>query len=187
VICEFCDREFDPIATRWLCPWCHCKAHCCDGAPLPERRTTMGTRTGIDCVGVTIVFFCHDGHGRLLMGKRTDQCRDEHGCWDPGGGELEFGATPESTLKAEVHEEYRTEILAHSFLGYRNVLRLHNGARTHWLALDFEVLVDPATVRNGEPLKMSEVKFFPFDALPSPLHSQMRAAWGRYRGEIAIT
>jgi hypothetical protein len=34
--CDYCNREFDPIATRWLCPHCHMKANCCDGAPLPS-------------------------------------------------------------------------------------------------------------------------------------------------------
>lgn len=34
--CDFCGREFDPISTRWLCPHCHMKANCCDGAPLPD-------------------------------------------------------------------------------------------------------------------------------------------------------
>ncbi|MGH3767942.1 MAG: hypothetical protein ACRDTX_22810 [Pseudonocardiaceae bacterium] len=24
--CEYCGRGFDPVATRWLCPWCHQKA-----------------------------------------------------------------------------------------------------------------------------------------------------------------
>jgi hypothetical protein len=33
--CDFCGEEFDPIATRWLCPHCHGKANCCNGAPLP--------------------------------------------------------------------------------------------------------------------------------------------------------
>ena len=32
--CDYCDKEFDPISTRWLCPHCHMKANCCDGAPL---------------------------------------------------------------------------------------------------------------------------------------------------------
>ncbi|HET8665663.1 MAG TPA: hypothetical protein VFM08_15205 [Nocardioides sp.] len=32
--CDYCGEEFDPIATRWLCPHCHMKANCCDGAPL---------------------------------------------------------------------------------------------------------------------------------------------------------
>ena len=34
VPCDFCGLEFDPISTRWLCPHCHMKANCCDGAPL---------------------------------------------------------------------------------------------------------------------------------------------------------
>jgi hypothetical protein len=34
--CDYCGKTFDPIATRWLCPHCHMKANCCDGAPLPE-------------------------------------------------------------------------------------------------------------------------------------------------------
>jgi hypothetical protein len=33
--CDYCGKEFDPISTRWLCPHCHAKANCCDGAPLP--------------------------------------------------------------------------------------------------------------------------------------------------------
>ena len=32
--CVNCGAEFDPIKYRWLCPTCHFKAECCDGAPL---------------------------------------------------------------------------------------------------------------------------------------------------------
>jgi len=39
VPCDYCGVEFDPIATRWLCPHCHMKANCCDGAPLAVCRT----------------------------------------------------------------------------------------------------------------------------------------------------
>ena len=35
--CDYCGKQFNPIATRWLCPHCHMKANCCDGAPLAER------------------------------------------------------------------------------------------------------------------------------------------------------
>jgi hypothetical protein len=40
VPCDYCGVEFDPIATRWLCPHCHMKANCCDGAPLDLCGTT---------------------------------------------------------------------------------------------------------------------------------------------------
>jgi hypothetical protein len=41
VPCDYCGSEFDPIATRWLCPHCHMKANCCDGAPLAVCGTTQ--------------------------------------------------------------------------------------------------------------------------------------------------
>ena len=35
--CDYWGQAFDPISTRWLCPHCHMKANCCDGAPLADR------------------------------------------------------------------------------------------------------------------------------------------------------
>jgi hypothetical protein len=46
---------------------------------------------GIDYVGITTVFFCHDGKGNFLFHKRSNKCRDEHGRWDLGSGKLEHG------------------------------------------------------------------------------------------------
>ena len=31
--CDFCGAPYDPVSTRWLCPNCHMKTNCCDGAP----------------------------------------------------------------------------------------------------------------------------------------------------------
>jgi hypothetical protein len=31
--CDFCGTPYDPVSTRWLCPNCHMKTNCCDGAP----------------------------------------------------------------------------------------------------------------------------------------------------------
>ena len=127
---------------------------------------------GTDFTGVTTVFFCHDGEGNVLLGKRSKQCRDEHGCWDPGGGGLKFGVPVIDNLKREVREEYCTDILDYEFLGYRDVHREHNGNKTHWIALDFKVLIDKSKVQNGEPHKAEEIKWFNINNLPTPLHSQ---------------
>jgi ADP-ribose pyrophosphatase YjhB (NUDIX family) len=40
------------------------------------------------------------------MHCRSKNCRDEQGCWDCGGGSMEFGETFEETVKREVEEEY---------------------------------------------------------------------------------
>lgn len=34
---------------------------------------------GIDFIGITCVFYCHDGQGNFLMHKRSKNCRDEIG------------------------------------------------------------------------------------------------------------
>jgi len=130
-------------------------------------------KKGFDYTGVSIVFLCHDGKGNYLLNKRGKNCRDEHGCWDPGGGGLEFGDTVIDTLKKEVSEEYCTDIISHEFLGYRDVHREHDGRKTHWVALDFKVLVDRKKVKNGEPNKFDEIGWFRKEDWPDPMHSAM--------------
>ena len=129
-------------------------------------------KRGEDYTGVAVVYFCHDGNGNFLLNKRGINCRDEHGTWDPGGGGIEFGDTVENSLKKEIKEEYCTDVISYEFLGFRDVHREHNGKKTHWIALDFKVLVDRNKVGNGEPHKFDAVEWFTLNNLPTPLHSQ---------------
>jgi hypothetical protein len=64
------------------------------------------------------------------------------------------------------------DVLASQFLGYRDIHREHNGDYTHWIALDFKVLVDRDKVQNGEPHKFDAVEWFTLDTIPSPVHSK---------------
>lgn len=135
---------------------------------------------GIDYPGISLVFFCHDGEGNFLLSKRSQNCRDEHGTWDPGGGALELGESVDDRLAQEIREEYCTKILEQEFLGYIDVHRENNGAPTHWLGLFFKVLVDRSLVKNGEPKKFDEIDWFRLDDLPSPLHSQFPTALKKF-------
>jgi len=137
-------------------------------------------RKGIDCIGVTVTYLCHDGVGSYLLQKRSENCRDEHGTWDGGGGAVELHDTVENTLRKEIREELCTDVLDYEFLGYRDVHREHRGEKTHWIAIDFKVLVDREKVQNGEPHKFDEIAWFRLDALPSPLHSQLPNALRLY-------
>jgi len=141
-------------------------------------------KKGEDFTGVTIVYLCHDGKGNILLNKRSDKCRDEHGTWDPGGGGLEFGDTVIDTLKKEIREEYCTDVLGYEFLGYRDVHRENAGRKTHWIALDFKVLIDRDKIRNGEPHKFDAVEWFRVDKLPTPLHSQFPKFLQLYKDKL---
>jgi 8-oxo-dGTP diphosphatase len=120
---------------------------------------------------VSCVFVCHDGRGRVLLARRGAGARDEPGPWDTGAGALEHGESFEDAVRREVREEYSTEPLDVETIGVRNVLR----GGSHWVAVVNAVRVDPAAVAIGEPHKFDELGWFPLDALPAPLHSQLQA------------
>ncbi|PIR87827.1 MAG: RNA pyrophosphohydrolase [Candidatus Harrisonbacteria bacterium CG10_big_fil_rev_8_21_14_0_10_45_28] len=129
-------------------------------------------KKGIDFIGVCVVYFCHDGAGKFVMAKRSQNARDEHGRWDIGGGGIEHGESVTETLKKEIMEEYCADILNQEFLGYRDVHRIHNGEITHWIALDFKILVDPNKVKIGEPHKFDDIGWFSLEDYPENCHSQ---------------
>ncbi len=141
-------------------------------------------KQGVDYPGVTIVYFCHDGQGNFIMAKRSTLARDELGAWDIGGGALDFGVSVEETLRKEIKEEYSTDVKAFAFLGYRDVHRSYISHKTHWVALDFKVLIDPGKVANGEPHKFDDVQMFTFDTMPNPIHSQLPEFLKLYRAKL---
>lgn len=149
-------------------------------APTAVRRGP-----GVDYPGVALVYFCHDGEGKFLMALRSEQSRDEQGRWDIGGGALDFGDTVEATLAREIGEEYCTDVLDATFLGYRDVHRTHAGTPTHWVALDFAVRVDPAKARIGEPHKFDGLGWFTLDTIPERTHSQFPTFLDLYRDRLS--
>ena len=145
---------------------------------------TQKLQKGVDYTGISIVYFCHDGKRNFLMARRSQNSRDEHGKWDIGGGGLEFRSSVEETLKKEIKEEYCTDVLSFEFLGFRDVHREHDSKRTHWVALDFKVLVDSSKVKNGEPHKFDEIKWFTLVKKPENLHSQLPVFFDKYKDRL---
>lgn len=139
---------------------------------------------GIDYIGITVSYMCHDGNGNFVMSKRGQNCRDERGTWDFGGGGIDFGDTAEQTLLKELKEEYCVDPINYEFLGYYDLFREHEGKKTHWLALNFLVLVDPSQVQNGEPHKFDEVRWVRLDNLPQPLHPAMNLFIDKYKDKL---
>lgn len=151
---------------------------------MQKEARGKNLKKGTDHIGVCVVYFCHDGNGRFLMGKRSNNARDEHGRWDIGGGAVEFAESVEETLRKEIREEYSTDVLASEFLGFRDVHREHEGVQTHWVALDFKVRVDPDKVTNGEPHKFDEVRWFTTMPTDEEVHSQIPRFLTLYRNKL---
>lgn len=129
---------------------------------------------GISFTGVTTVFLCHDGNGKLFLTKRSKNTRDEHGRWDPGGGGLKHGQAVEENMRRELKEEYNVDPIRTDFLGYFDAFRTSpTGLPTHWLAMCFAVQVDPTKIKINEPEMVDDSGWFTVDNLPSPMHSQL--------------
>jgi len=128
-------------------------------------------KQGVDYIGVTVVFFCHDGKGNILLNKRSNKCRDEKGRWDCGGGAIKFGESFEQAVRREIKEEYRTGVKKLQFLYVRNMLRIDDKIKTHWIGIVFAALVDPKKVKIGVPKKIDQIGWFKLSNLPKPLHS----------------
>ena len=130
-------------------------------------------KPGIDYVGVCTMFVCYDIEGRVLMHQRGPECRDEHGRWCGGAGQLEHGEQWADCVAREVREEYGVEPVAFDFCGVTNVIRESPDGPTHWVALLFAVFIDePERVAIQEPGKMTALAWFSRHALPSLRHSQ---------------
>lgn len=146
---------------------------------------TLRTHKGVSFVGISTVFLCHDGKGKIFLAKRSKNARDEHGRWDPGAGGLKHGFTLAENVTRELMEEYNSSPLDITFMGHREVFReLDDGTPTHWLAFDYVVLVDPGQTNINEPDMFDDSGWFARDNLPSPLHSQLEVFLAKYSDEL---
>ncbi len=142
---------------------------------------------GVDFVGITTCFICHDGNGRVLLAKRSENARDEKGTWEIGGGGLDFGVTAIDNASREIEEEFATTPKEISFLGYRDIFRkLEDGTPTHWVGIDFLALLHPAETRINEPHKFTDLGWFEPSNFPEPLHSQIRTTILKYASQLGM-
>jgi len=142
---------------------------------------------GVSFVGVTTCFLMYDETGEFFMAKRSKNARDENGRWEIQGGGLKWGQTAEENMIREMREESGAEAQKIDFLGYRDVFRtLDDGTPTHWIALDFAVLVDKDKVKITEPDMFDDSGWFTLGNQPSPLHSQHKTLINKHRDKLKI-
>lgn len=142
-----------------------------------QKYEEIDLKRGVDYIGVTVVFFCHDGKGKYLLHRRSKKCRDEIGNWDPGGGAMEHGESFEEAVMREIKEEYSVVPKKLRHVGVWNVVRKIKGGKTHWVAVIFKAEVDSKKVAIGDPEKMDEIGWFEENKWPAPLHSKFNEIW----------
>ena len=138
-------------------------------------------KPGLDYIGISTAFICHDGNGRFLLGKRSKNCRDEQGAWEFGGGVLEFGFTLEENVLREIKEEYGCEGTIEEELPPITLFRNSEGEKTHWVTIPYIVRVNPSKAKLNEPESQDEIGWFRLDEFPQPFHTGATSIFEAYR------
>ena len=125
-------------------------------------------KPGLDYIGVSVGALIFNDKNQVLLTKRSQQAKNERGCWEAPGGVVNFGETLEAAIRREMKEELGVEI---------EILKQHPAKnhllpeeKQHWDASLFE-----AKHKSGEKPKILElekcdaISWFDLDKLPSPL------------------
>ena len=122
-----------------------------EGTSMPQRPQ----------VGVGVIV--RKGDCILLM-KRQNSHGD--GTWSMPGGHLEYGESPEECAIREVEEEVGVQISGPVFRTITNDIFEHEGK--HYVTIWMEGRYVSGEARVNSAREMSEVGWFPWNALPTP-------------------
>ena len=125
-------------------------------------------KKGIDYIGVFAGAIIFNDKGEIFLSKRSQNTKNEKGCWETPGGSVELGETLEQATKREIMEEYGAEIeIIEQWPASDHLIP---DEKQHWVATIFL-----AKFKSGqepkimEPDKCDEIGWFNLKELPTPL------------------
>jgi len=124
-------------------------------------------KPGRDFVGVGVGVMVRNEGGEMLLGLRTENCRNEAGKWTAPGGCVEFGETLFDCAKRETREEAGIEVEP---LRLMHVIdHILPDEKQHWVNPLIEARLVSGKPKVTEPHKLKEWRWFPLDKPPENL------------------
>lgn len=162
---------------------CDCRCHVYEAqAPVASAKHARQLIKGVDHVGIAVSFFCHDGNGNALLGKRGPGSLVEIDKWDIGAGSVDHGISVVDTIHKEIKEEYSAEVKHIQLLGFRDIFTETTEGKMHWVTIDHVVQIGTefANLELDEQRRpvLNDLKWFPINQLP-PL-TEMYSQFSRW-------
>ena len=124
-------------------------------------------KKGIDFIGIGCGALIFNDKNEVLLLKRTLNTRNEAGFWSKPGGGVEFGEKVEDAVKREIKEELGVDIELVKFLGFTN--HILESEKQHWIAFNYLAKIVGGELKNLEPKKHEEIKWFCLKDLPEKI------------------
>lgn len=135
-------------------------------------------KIGRDYVGVGQGILIFNDNNRVLLMKRGKKAKNEVGWWTKPGGEIEYGETAMESVKREIKEELDVEVEIWGYCMHTD--HIIKDDNQHWLAINFLGRIKSGELKNMEPHKCDELKWFNLNNLPEKLVQTTREAIENY-------
>jgi 8-oxo-dGTP diphosphatase len=135
-------------------------------------------KPGIDYIGVGCGPLIVNEKGETLLLKRGPGSKNDAGVWNKPGGTVEFSESIEDAIKRETKEEVGVDIEIIGYLRHTDQRLPKEGQ--HWVAINCVARIIAGVPKIMEPDKISELRWFPLDAPPSPLAQTTSEAIAEY-------
>lgn len=125
-------------------------------------------KKGIDYIGVGVGAIIFNDKGEIFLSKRSQNTKNEKGCWEAPGGNIEFGETQEQAITREMMEEYGTEIeIIEQWPASDHLIP---NEKQHWVATTFLAkFKSEQEPKIMEPDNCDAIGWFNLNELPTPL------------------
>lgn len=107
-----------------------------------------------------------NSYQEVLLIKKNSNQKYAGGKWIFPGGTCEWGENAEETLSRELLEEINAKVVALQLLGTRTIVL----EEIHWQGIYYKTEISNIQeLKNCEPEKHSEIKWFSFEHLPTDM------------------
>ncbi len=129
-------------------------------------------KVGRDYIGVGGGVLILNKKKEVLLMKRGKNAKNEAGWWSKPGGTVEYAEKVIMAMKREIKEEIGIEIDIWGSLPHTDHIIKKEGQ--HWVAFNYLASVKKGEVKNLEPHKCDEIKWFALDNLPKKITQTTR-------------
>ncbi|KKQ45529.1 MAG: MutT/NUDIX family protein [Candidatus Moranbacteria bacterium GW2011_GWC2_37_8] len=146
---------------------------------VEKKIKTCDCKAGKTHIGVGGGVLIFNEKKEILLMKRGKNAKNEAGWWSKPGGTVEYGEKVVTAMKREIKEEVGVDIDIWGYLPHTD--HVIKKECQHWVAFNYLANIKKGTVKNLEPHKCEELKWFAVAEFPKKTVQNTREAIKNYQ------